>query len=91
MITAFKYCKYILETDKKALERFKWAGNAFIYAAALAVAVSINFAQEAWPFIFYLVGATFWVIAAWIIKDKPLFWLNLFFILIDGYGAWLRW
>jgi len=55
MITAFKYYKYILETDEKALERFKWAGNAFIYAAALAVAVSINFAQAAWPFVFYLV------------------------------------
>ena len=91
MITAFKYYKYILQTDEKALEQFKWVGNTFTYVAAAAVVTSITFAQQSWPFVLYLIGSSLWLMAAHVIKDRPLFWLNLFFILLNSYGVWLRW
>lgn len=90
MIHSLEYLLYELRTDDRLLERFKWLGNISVYAGAVAVSTSIAFAQQAWPFMLYFVGNIVWLIAALTMKDKPLFWMNLFLTGLNSYAIWIR-
>ena len=60
-------------TGMTKLEAFKWLGAAFILSSAIMAAYSII------PFNFLIqgIGIAIWCIAGYIMKDRPLFWLNL--------------
>lgn len=90
MIHAYNYLVCFLLTNKAAFDRFKWAGNIATFVGALAVGVSIETAGQAWPFSLYLFGSFVWLVAASILKDRPLIWLNLFFVLTNAYAIFVR-
>ena len=90
MFHVYNYLLQLLETDKHRLEQAKWVGNGLIYLAACVVAISVTAAQSPWPFAFYLVGSAVWLMAAKIMRDRPLFWMQVFFIFVNGYAIWLR-
>jgi hypothetical protein len=90
MFHAYNYLTYLLLMNQAAFEKFKWIGNITTYVAGLAVGVSLSAATEAWPFALYIVGNLVWFIAAVIMRDRPLFWLNLFFIAANAYAILIR-
>ena len=90
MFHAYNYLTQLLETDKQTLEIFKWIGNAVTYIAAASIGISLAFAEAIWPFIIYMIGNSIWIKAAYIMKDRPLLWMQVFFISINSYAIWLR-
>jgi len=80
----------LLKTNERALEIFKWAGNAASYIAAIVISISIVAAQSSWPFALYILANLIWIKAALIMEDRPLFWMQAFFIVINSYAIWLR-
>ena len=80
----------LFESNGRAFEFFKWSGNIFNYVAAIAISVSIVAAQSIWPFVLYILGNIVWFTAALIMKDRPLFWNQAFFVVINVYAIWLR-
>lgn len=79
-----------LLANQTTFNQFKWIGNAMLMTAAGVVAVSAEWATQAWPFVLYTLGAGVWMYAGMVMKDKALFSLNLFFVLLDVYAVWIR-
>lgn len=90
MIHAYNYLTYLLITNQGVFERFKWVGNLATFLGAVAVGVSLEAATQAWPFTLYLLGSTVWLIAALILRDRALAWLNTFFVLTNTYAIFVR-
>ena len=84
------YLSCLLYTNQKLFDLFKWIGNFWLVMAASVVAVSAQWAQEAWPFVMYTIGAAMWVYAGMIMKDKALIGLNAYFVAFDAYAVWIR-
>ncbi len=53
-----------------------WFGTLASMAGSLLVAWGILF----WGFSCFIVGASFWLYVAWKTDNKPLFWLNMWFM-----------
>jgi hypothetical protein len=90
MELALHYINLLFYANQKLFQEFKWLGNALLMTAAASVAVSSTWAQQVWPFVLYTVGAGIWMYAGILMRDRPLVYLNLFFVVIDVYGIFER-
>ena len=90
MYYAIHYLGLLIIANEQLFQRFKWVGNGLLMTAAMSVAVSAEWAQHAWPFVLYTIGAGMWMYAGMIMKDKALVGLNLFFVVIDVYAIIIR-
>jgi hypothetical protein len=61
---------------------FKWFATFTSIAGSFLVASGIM----DWGYIFFTVGSVSWLVVAHVIKDKPLFILNLVFTVADIIG-----
>lgn len=61
-----------------------WIGTAASMVGSLLVSFGILKAG----FCFFIVGAGLWLYLAWRDKNKPLFWLNMWFMGCNIIGLW---
>ena len=66
----------------------KWLGTVFFIVAALLLSSNIEISK--YGFFLFLFGHILLTGLFYRLKDKPMFYQNLFFILIDLWGIW-RW
>ena len=90
MIYALQYLNCLLITNSETFHKFKWLGTFMTMTAAIVIAVSLDFAQQPWPFVIYLGGAFIWSYSAILMRDWPLLCLNLLFIATDTYAISIR-
>ena len=90
MYEAIQYCTFYLTANEKAFHVFKWIGNGFAMLAALAIAASSAWSQEAWPFFMYIISNFVWLLAGIIMRDLPLIGLNMFFFFVNVWGIYER-
>ena len=80
-----------IHEDPTYQDHLKWVANFFVFSGAIALAFSADWAATIWPFIFYTIGNLLWIyVAVEIMRDKPLIWLNLFFLGINAIGILTR-
>lgn len=90
LIFAYSYMMDKIHTSEDVLFILKWAGNVYMYLGAIFVSVSITLAAEPSIFVLFLLGHIFWLIAGLAMRDKPLIFLNLFFIPLDMWAIFIR-
>jgi hypothetical protein len=69
---------------------FKWVGNSALITAATCVAISPEWALDAWPFFLYTTGTIVWLIAGTLIKEWALVSLQVFYFVVNLYGIYTR-
>ena len=90
MFYALQYLGWILMANQDVFQKFKWTGTILTMCAAIFIAVSLEIAQEPWPFMIYLVGAFIWSYSAILMRDWALLGMNLLFIGTDTYAIIIR-
>lgn len=90
MIQAVEFLLLKLQYDQLWLERFKWFANINMYISAILVSFSVALSSNPYTFFGFLIAHMCWLIAAVVIKDKPLMALNGFFIPLDIYAISIR-
>ncbi|ABK44435.1 hypothetical protein Mmc1_1927 [Magnetococcus marinus MC-1] len=69
-------------------KRYKWIGTLTGIAAALLIALNISISKYA--FFLYLTSAITWAIAAYRMQDRPLYYLQVTFVMVNMVAIW-RW
>lgn len=82
---SLEYIWYNLGFNPIWQERVKWAGNAFIYASAIAMSLSTELRMAPILYVSFMVGHILWGFVGFVlpVKDKPLIVLNWGFIPLD--------
>ena len=90
IILAAKYISSGLHADVGLRNMFKWIANVCIFISAIGVSVSVEVAEMSVTFLGFFVAHIIWAWMAIIMKDKPLVYLNLFFLPLDIWAMVIR-
>lgn len=90
LIFSIQHVWLLVNYDKKSQEIVKWLANAFMYASAITLSISVSASLVPATYIGFLIAHIIWAFFAWKIKDKPLFTQFLLFIPIDLYAMYIR-
>lgn len=72
------------------LSVIKWSGTFFMTLSAVAVSFSVQWAEQWWAFVGFLIGHMLWTYSSVKMKEWALFSLNFSFIFVDIYAILLR-
>jgi len=90
MIIAASYIWMVLNTSIDWQQRLKWMATSSMLVGATIISVSTEWANIVVPYLMFMLGHVIWGTFAHIMKDKPLFWLNVLFLPLDCYAIYLR-
>ncbi|MFV2056437.1 MAG: hypothetical protein ACC707_08205 [Thiohalomonadales bacterium] len=70
------------------VSKLKWIGTITGIAGASLLAANVDI--SGYGFILFVVSAISWIIAGWTMKEMSLVFLNIAFLIINGFGIY-RW
>ena len=90
MFLIVEYLQHLFLTETKLFQTTKWLGNVCIFIGASAIALSIPFSHQIWPFLLSVVGSLIWLFVALVTRERALACYQVFFVIINSYAIYLR-